>query len=606
MKGKFTKFLVTAMTLIMAFTVTACTGGGNQGNGGGNDRIKIEFRANVPVDAKIPYIQAIKAYNDGQGKIDGVYVNAAYDVPSGNIGQQISSASAQTPNVVCVGDADFKAYASLGYFLNLDSYLTNDVKAAIQWDSIPELMINRYSYNLSVDPTLNKKTAGKGTSVLGLPNGGIPSVLYYNTEMLAEEGINVISIAESDLAGTGYQPHGYAEYKVAPTAGLTASTNNAGQTVYKVFNNKIPMNWEEFRYLMKHMQKETGCTYAYFSEYWFEYGWSVGGDCVGWDEAKGEYVFTLNDKTANFLAVANVTVNGTAYQAGEVLSYEDKQYLHANPTELNDNFYALPSTYEAFLEFNRLGVATNKTTDIDDEGNAIKGYGLAPDNTASVDAYFKAGTSPFVAYRYSSAPIYAQANVKGKFDIAPEQQYRLYKDGTLVEGNDFENIQVKVIGETYNGKVYTGELETVNGTAIVGRAATYSLNYSLSIAKNSDPSEYEASFKFASWLAGPEGQALIAKGNEIIPNQTTIAYSADFLNSSDRVVKNVWAAVYANEGADMGDWAYFDEGSWVTAWSSQLNTNVRKGEMTLTKFFQNKVAQADSALANMGLRVYRR
>ena len=55
MKGKLTKFLVTAMTLVMAFTVTACTGGGNQGDGGGsNDRVKIEFRANVPVDAKIP------------------------------------------------------------------------------------------------------------------------------------------------------------------------------------------------------------------------------------------------------------------------------------------------------------------------------------------------------------------------------------------------------------------------------------------------------------------------------------------------------------------------------------------------------------------------
>ena len=591
------------MSVITAFSVTACTGGGGNGE---KNRVQIEFRANVPVDAKIPYIQAIKAYNDGQGAIDGVYVNAAYDVPSANIGQQISSPSAQTPNVVCVGDADFKAYASLGYLLNLDSYLTNDVKTAMQWDSIPELMINRYSYNLEVDPTLNKKTAGKGTSVLGLPNGGIPSVLYYNTEMLAEAGINVISIAESEIAGTGYQPHGYAEYKTAPAQGLTASTNNAGQTVYKVFNNRIPMNWEEFRYLMKYMQKTLECTYSYFSEYWFEYGWSVGGDCVGWDAEQGEYVFTLNDKTANYLAVANVTVNGTAYKAGEVLRYEDKEWLRKNPSALTSDFYALPSTYEAFLEFNRLGVPLNKTTDIDEDGYAITGYGLAPDNTNSVDAYFKAGSSPFVAYRYSSAPIYAAAKVKGKFDIAPEQQYRLYKDGSLVEGNDFENIQVKVIGETYGGKVYTGELETVNGTAIVGRATTYSLNYSLSIAKNSDPAEYEASFKFASWLAGPEGQKLIAKGNEIIPNQTTVAYSSDFLNSSDRVVKNVWAAVYANENADLGDWSYFDEGSWVTAWSSQLNVNVRKGDMTLTAFFNNKVTQANNALKNMGLRVYRR
>ena len=590
------------MAFVVAFSATACKKP-DQGKG---ERVKIEFRANVPVDAKIPYIQAIKAYNEGQGVTDGVYVNAAYDVSSANIGSQISSASEQTPNVVCVGDSDFKGYASLGYLVDLDEYLTEEVKTAMQWDSIPELMINRYSYNVEVDPTLNKKTAGKGTSVLGLPNGGIPSVLYYNTEMLANAGINVISIAENELAGTGYQPHGYAEYKNAPATGLKSSVNKSGQTVYKVFNNKIPMNWEEFRYLMKHMKEVSGCTYSYFSEYWFEYGWSVGGDCVGWDEGQGEYVFTLNDKKANYLAVADVTVNGTAYKAGEVLSYEDKEYLHANPSAITNSFYALPSTYEAFLEFNRLGVSTNKTTEIDEDGNAITGYGLAPDTTTSVDSYFKAGSSPFVAYRYSSAPIYASANVKGKFDIAPEQQYRLYKGGSLVDDSDFENIQVKVIGETYNGEVYTGELEKVNGTAIVGRATTYSLNYSLSLAKNSSPSEYEASFKFMTWLAGPEGQKLIAKGNEVIPNQTTVAYASDFINSSDRAVKNVWAAVYANENADMGDWAYFDEGSWVTAWSGMLNVNVRKGEMTLTAFFNQKVTQANNALKNMNLRVYRR
>ncbi len=599
MMNKLTKTMVATMALITAFSATACVGGGG-------DRTQIEFRCSVPIDAKVSYIQAIKAYNDGQGKTDGVYVNAAYDVPSSNLGQAISSASAQTPNVVCIEDADFKGYASLGYFLNLDNYLTADVKETMDWDSIPELMINRYSYNTSVDATLNKKTAGKGTSVLGLPNGGRTTVLYYNEEMLATAGINVISIEESALTGTNYQPHGYAEYKVAPADGLQSSTNNAGETVYKVFNNKIPMNWEEFRYLMKYMQKTLNCDYSYFSEYWFEYGWSVGGDCIGWDSTQNEYVFTLNDKKCNYLAVSNVTVNGTSYQAGDILSYEDKEYVHSNSTEFTDALYELPSTYEAFLEFNRLGVPTDKTVDMVD-GTAIKGYGLAPSTTTNTDSYFKAGVSPFVSAKYGSATTYNNSSVKGKFDIAPEQQYRLYKGGSLVDENaTLNDIQVKVIGETYAGEVYTGELEKVNGIAIVGRPATHSLNYAMAIAKNSEPSEYEASFKFASWLAGPEGQALVAKGNEIIPNQTTVAYSDDFLNASERLLDNTWAAVYANENADMGDWAYFDEGSWVTDWSSLLNNNVRKGDTDLTDFFNQKVNNANNALKNMNLRVYRR
>ena len=130
MKNKLVKILVLAMSLVLAFSATACKGKGNKDKG---NRVQIEFRANVPVDAKIPYIQAVKAYNEGQGVTDGVYVNAAYDVPSANIGSQISSASAQTPNVVCVGDSEFKGYASLGYFVNLDSYLTNEVKSAMEW-----------------------------------------------------------------------------------------------------------------------------------------------------------------------------------------------------------------------------------------------------------------------------------------------------------------------------------------------------------------------------------------------------------------------------------------------------------------------------------------
>ena len=79
MKNKLVKILVLAMSLVVAFSTTACKGKGNQDKG---NRVQIEFRTNVPVDAKIPYIQAIKAYNEGQGVTDGVYVNAAGDIVS--------------------------------------------------------------------------------------------------------------------------------------------------------------------------------------------------------------------------------------------------------------------------------------------------------------------------------------------------------------------------------------------------------------------------------------------------------------------------------------------------------------------------------------------
>lgn len=96
------------------------------------------------------------------------------------------------------------------------------------------------------------------------------------------------------MNGTGtyanVQPHGYAEYKESPFDGAVSSTNLAGETVYKVFNNRIPMNWEEFRYLSKCFTKtyrtDSPTTYGAATHHWFSFGWSVGGDCIGYDGRK--------------------------------------------------------------------------------------------------------------------------------------------------------------------------------------------------------------------------------------------------------------------------------------------------------------------------------
>lgn len=49
--------------------------------------------------------------------------------------------------------------------------------------------------------------------------------------------------------------HGYAEYKEAPFAGAKSSTNQAGKTVYKVFNEDIGMSWEEQRCRLRQYRK---------------------------------------------------------------------------------------------------------------------------------------------------------------------------------------------------------------------------------------------------------------------------------------------------------------------------------------------------------------
>jgi len=179
-------------------------------------------------------------------------------------------------------DDEYKSLAIQGanYFVALDEYLTDDAKEAMNWDDIPENLINRFRMNTTADEK-NIYLAGEGTDLLALPNGSNPQVLYYNKGILEECGINVISVPESELDaynsenGASLKPHGYAEYKEAPYADAISGKNEAGEFVYKVFNECIAMNWEELRCVARAMQKQYGYDYGYMSEWWFNYGFSV-------------------------------------------------------------------------------------------------------------------------------------------------------------------------------------------------------------------------------------------------------------------------------------------------------------------------------------------
>ena len=122
--------------------------------------------------------------------------------------------------------------------------------------------------------------------------------MFYNKTLLADAGVNLISVPEAELEaynaanGSTLQPHGYAEYKEAPYADAKSSRNEAGEFVYKVFNECIAINWEEQRMLARACMA-SGSEYGLMSEWWFNMCFTVGGDCIGWDEEKQQYVLTL-------------------------------------------------------------------------------------------------------------------------------------------------------------------------------------------------------------------------------------------------------------------------------------------------------------------------
>ena len=601
------KILAFLLVMTTMLSLVAC-GGGAPAEAG--DRTVIHFAASGVKASISPYYEElVKTYNDTQGKTDGVYVQM---VPSSTqiSGLDVSLRSNYLYDVVEVGDDQYKALVlqSADYFIGLDQYMTDEVKAAMQYDQIPESLIDRFSMNSSAESN-GQYLAGEGTELLALPNGSNPHLLFYNKAILEACGINIVSVAEADLDAynqannANLKPHGYAEYKEAPFEGAKSSENEAGEFVYKVFNNRIGMNWEETRVLCRAFQKQYSYEYGYMSEWWFNYGWSIGGDCVGYDEAQGQYVMTLGDKQANYLVTKAVTVNGNSYAAGEILSFEDKSVINGSAEELakvQDSLYVLPSQYDATLEFNRLGIPADKEAEA-----GIYGYGIAPNTVENRTQRFASGVDcPFLIDSYGEALSF-QKVLGADLELAVPSCYREYVGGSTYQKDGqagFANEYLKVIGETYDGEVYTGDVKTVDGTPIVGRSTAASAASGFFLPKNTRNKNYDAAFKFASWAAGPEGQKILAKGNTLVPNQTNYALG-EFAESADRAIANMWAGAFIAQEGDIGDYTYFTTSTWITEWSVTFNSDVRKGEMTLSRFLELKQEVADKSLKNMRIRI---
>ena len=557
----------------------------------------------VTAEVQAAYKEMIKVYNETQGVIDGVYVQ--FRENAGAIsGLESALRNNYQYDVIQLNDNEYKSLAIQGknFFVSLDKYLTEEAKTAMGWNDIPANMIDRFRLDTTVSEN-GKFMAGTGASLLALPNGSDPQVLYYNKTILKNAGINIVSVPESELAAYNAAnnatlvAHGYAEYKEAPFAGAISSKNEAGATVYKVFNECIGMNWEEQRCLARAFQKQYGYEYGFMSEWWFYMGFSVGGDCIGWDAASNNYKLTLGDKQPGYLALEDITVNGNTYKRGEVLHYEDKTFLNNNASELaalNGKIYKMPSTYDAILEFTRLGVPVDKQADA-----GVYGYGVAPSTTENRTARFVSGTDcPFLIEDFRHIQSFKNS-LGDALGMAVPAQYREYVGGSTYTSGNKEYL--KVVGETYDGQVYTGELHMENGTPIVGEATTENQVAGLFLPANTKNKNYDAAFKFASWVAGPEGQKILAKSNKMVPNHTSYGLN-EYAKSEDRLIPNMWAAAYMAQKADIGDYTYFPSLTWITEWSQAFNKDVREGKLTFSAFLVQYQDAANIGL--QGMRLY--
>lgn len=623
MKKTGAMLLMICFAAAMGTSFAGCGGGGtgtSLGEHEKGERTEITFLCDGNRTSETAWEELVAAYNDGAGyEEDNVYVTVT-------IRQNASSPSASVftrseeyaNNVVAVNDGQ-NVFQSLaikrdarrapdGYFLNLQPYA--DADEDFGKNTIPENLMNwfrmTYNPNAKQGAGQEKHVVGAGQPLLAVPYGTNPHFNWYNEKLFKAQGINIISCEEEALAEKypGVQPHGYAEYKEAPFSGAVQSENLAGEMVYKVFNNRIGMNWEEQRYIMKCFTKswnpeQATTDYGFASEYWFNYGWSVGGDVMGFDGE--EYDFTLLDKNPNYIVTKDGTViNGTAYAAGEIVRYEDR--VNQADIASMDGVYAIPSQYDAVKEYVSMQVSPDTTVDVSD-GISYKGYGVATPEMGSVDNWFN--TEQLAMKRGNSSGIAGTLESKNaaNFNICPAETYRKYEGGSVYyDGAEtFENEYLKVIGETYDGEEYTGELKVVDGTPIVGNSTTASISQSLVIPACSDPDKYQAAWDFISWVA-TEGQQYIAKTRTIAPAAADVAYGENYAGNSAELYGqelNLYAVAMASENAGRGDWGYFESGQWVTDWANDFNNYVRYGRMSLADFLKNNENAAKDAINNM-------
>lgn len=590
---KLSRIVALAFCGLFGLAMFGCGGGTGGGGGGGRGSVKLTVWAVINENNSDAMKQVIKTFNERNDRYQVTLVPKTSGY-SAQLGGTLRGST--PPNIVQIDDRYYKGYIEEGYLTPLEEYFVdkkdesgNVVRKASELDlsDIWETAVDRFRY----DPETH--VAGGDSPLYGLPAGIAPGVMYYNASALKSGGVNIVSIDEEDVDaynrenGTSYLGHGYYVYDEAPATGLTAKDGK-----YHVFNNRIPMNWDELvaigKLFTQNYNSASPTHYGFFNEWWFSFGWSVGGDCLEWDEGKDQYVFALGEDAPNYLVTKEATVNGTAYKPGDILSYTDKHFVEGKLSEndgtvsaltADQTLYALPSIRDAFTLFLQLPQSTSKNVTDNVKGLQISPTPTIIGNKSKKDLLTSRETA-FVVENYTEAYGIGKEMARQKldWDIAPLYQYREYNDD--------------------------GSLKTVNGTPVVGKRATHSNTVSYAIPANAKAKD--GAFEFIEYMAGKEVQEILMSTNLYVPNQKSLVYGEKYANLTDNYyAKNKYGILDAAASSSVGDWSYLENGEWVNIWANVLNTDVRNGVMTLDEFFRNPcIAETNAKLAQMKAKKY--
>ena len=186
MRNTLKKAIALLLLLTMTISLVGCGGGGNTEVPTEADGRTVIYYAASYVNAQVQpaYKEMVETYNNGQGVTDNVFMQMR-DNAGAISGLDSALRNNYQYDVLELHDDEFKTLAMQGgnYFVKLDDYLTEDVKAAMAWDQFSDALVNRFRMN-TTPAEGGKFLAGEGASLLAIPNGSDPQVLYYNKTIL--------------------------------------------------------------------------------------------------------------------------------------------------------------------------------------------------------------------------------------------------------------------------------------------------------------------------------------------------------------------------------------------------------------------------------------
>lgn len=592
------KWLAVALAATMALACTVGATGCNEKEG----YASVKFLYAGSAETLLAYKNLVDTFNSTVGETEKINVKINPMAESGLFGaltQRLPQPSG--PDVVAITDEFFKSQCR--YLEDLTGYFDGEFLAGLY----PNVE-SRYHYNIQTT------TSHSNDPLYGLPVMNDPTVLYYNKTALEAIGVKCISVEEEDIDafnagspdknGKTKAQYGIPDHITVPKKGFYRSIKpfhpNAdehnGSSWSKaitgevlVFNDSIAMNWDEIEdvgLMCTRDRNSTSATdYGYYTEWWFDYGWSVGGDCIQDVSGSGNWTLSLSSELPNYIVNEGKTYTGliteTAYQAGDTLDMRD--IVAANKGDAISYYTDDATCFYYTVNGAQATVRADMATKVAD-GTLTE---LPSMRTAFSRFCYLAGVGGINVCPYPSA-----------FNFTPSETY--FSDGSLaflvelISNYDYikENASFEWgIARMPKYKEYTDPTDPACDTVKAeGKSAYHSIGHGLSVRKGTKVKDQ--AIKFVTWMM-TDGQNYLAENG----------LCSSRIQDREKMIANT---VYGNgifvadsmQEARAGDWWYMPDRSWIDNWAIPLNNRVRYGDLALNEFLYQYITKSNQSLEN--------